>query len=147
MDNLGFVIDSDDSVEESLGLPVFDSLCLNPYRWQLLFICRNISIPHTHWTLTKFQWQVMVHNLDSVTSYRLPVQISMTSYRKTHLVLFFRTFFIRCFVFKKEVNRLLSYCGFHLASSWPGKEVVAGGPLELGSGPVFYLYLPVIKKS
>ena len=32
MDNLGFVIDSDDSVEESLELPDFDSLCLNPYR-------------------------------------------------------------------------------------------------------------------
>ena len=32
MDNLGFVIDSDDRVEESLELPDFDSLCLNPYR-------------------------------------------------------------------------------------------------------------------
>ena len=32
MYNLAFVIDSDDSVEESLERPDFDGLCLNPYR-------------------------------------------------------------------------------------------------------------------
>ena len=32
MNNLGFVADSNDSVEEGLELPDFDSLCLNPYQ-------------------------------------------------------------------------------------------------------------------
>ena len=32
MENLGIETDCDDSVEEGLDIPDFDSLCLNPYR-------------------------------------------------------------------------------------------------------------------
>ena len=32
MENLGIETDGDASVEESLEIPDFDSLCLNPYR-------------------------------------------------------------------------------------------------------------------
>ena len=38
MDNLGYLPDSDDSDDEGVEVPDLHSLCLNPYRWCLIFV-------------------------------------------------------------------------------------------------------------